>query len=250
MKKTLIFSHRGANREAAENTRSAFDKALLRDIDGIETDVQLCRDGVAVLWHDDFLDKLGLPGQRIDDYDFAQLQQMNFAAHFAGSAKPESLLSLQQFLQDYRKRCRLLLEIKSSPTEPVFRKQLKVEQTLQLSGKFSTHPNEAMLISSFDPGSLIEAHRLAPGFPLIYNIEPEQTLAQAQQALTLYPFLHGLCLPIASLDSQRIELLRAHKKCIAVYTCNSDQEIGHALSLGCDILISDLPDKALQLRNR
>ena len=50
---TLIYAHRGARKEAAENTRSAFDKALVYAIDGIETDIQLSRDGVTVLWHDD-----------------------------------------------------------------------------------------------------------------------------------------------------------------------------------------------------
>jgi hypothetical protein len=40
---TLIFAHRGANKEAAENTRTAFDRALEYAIDGIETDVQLSR---------------------------------------------------------------------------------------------------------------------------------------------------------------------------------------------------------------
>ena len=84
MSKTLIFAHRGANKEAAENTRTAFDKALAYPIDGIETDVQLSRDEVAVLWHDRDLKKLKLPGKHIDDFDYAQLQAMNFAAHFAG----------------------------------------------------------------------------------------------------------------------------------------------------------------------
>ena len=42
-----------------ENTREAFDKALHYAIDGIETDVQLTRDEIPVLWHDRFLDKSG-----------------------------------------------------------------------------------------------------------------------------------------------------------------------------------------------
>ena len=33
-----IFAHRGARKEAADNTRLAFDKALTYPIDGIETD--------------------------------------------------------------------------------------------------------------------------------------------------------------------------------------------------------------------
>ena len=46
-----------------------------------------------------------------------------------------------------------------------------------------------------------------------------------------------------------VSLLRAHDKCIAVYTCNSDQEISKALQLKVDILISDVPQKALKLRD-
>ena len=95
---------------------------------------------------------------------------------------------------------------------------------------------------------MIYAQQCKPGFPLVYNFENEQTLADAKRVLTEYPFLHGLCLPIASLDNAMIALLRGLGKSIAVYTCNSDAEIGKALNLGVDILISDFPQKALQLR--
>lgn len=105
MSKSLIFAHRGANTEAAENTRTAFECSLSHEIDGIETDVQLSRDQIAVLWHDRFLNKLGLPDKRIDDFDFATLREMNFSAHFPG-AKPEGILSLSEFFEAYRRRCR------------------------------------------------------------------------------------------------------------------------------------------------
>jgi glycerophosphoryl diester phosphodiesterase len=42
--------------------------------------------------------------------------------------------------------------------------------------------------------------------------------------------------------------VRERGKRIAVYTCNSDEEIGRALALGVDILISDVPQYALQRR--
>jgi glycerophosphoryl diester phosphodiesterase len=47
-----------------------------------------------------------------------------------------------------------------------------------------------------------------------------------------------------------VKLLRDHGKRIAVYTCNSDAEINLALELGVDILISDLPQKAIQMRDK
>src|SRR5450759_70802 len=130
-KQCLIFAHRGANKEAAENTRSAFDKALEYSIDGIETDVQLSRDEVAVLWHDRCLGKVGLPSKHIDDFDHAQLQAMNFAAHYSSASKVEGIMTLQALLDAYRKRCRLLLEIKNREWEPTLRHEIKVRQTLE-----------------------------------------------------------------------------------------------------------------------
>lgn len=88
----LIFAHRGANKEAAENTRGAFDKALEYAIDGIETDVQLSRDGIPVLWHDAFLDKLDYAGKRIDDFDLEQLEQIDFSGYFNSDSDRKSVV--------------------------------------------------------------------------------------------------------------------------------------------------------------
>lgn len=250
--RTLIFAHRGANKEAAENTRSAFDRALVYSIDGIETDVQLSRDEVAVLWHDRFLGKVGLPNGHIDDFDHVQLQAMDFAAHFSSAAKPEGIMSLKEFLDAYRKRCRLLLEIKNRDWEPRSRHEIKVRQTLDMAraANMGAASGDAIVVSSFNLDSLVYAHQYRPEFPLVYNLEDDQTLLDARRVLAEQSFLHGLCLPIKSLDEAFVKLLRDDGKSIAVYTCNSDAEIGKALELGVDILISDVPQKALQMRDR
>lgn len=246
-KRTLIFAHRGANKEAAENTRSAFDKALNYAIDGMETDVQLSLDEVAVLWHDRFLSKLpGHETKHIDDYSYAQLSEMNFAGHFGRGVPSESVMRLQAFLDAYRARCRLLIEIKNRDWEERSRHEIKVRQTLDMVG---ASQKDAVLVSSFDLASLIYAQQYRPGFPLIYNLEPEQTFAEAERVLEEQTFLQGLCLPISSLDESFVRLLRGQDKSIAVYTCNSDAEISKALNFGVDILISDLPQKALQMRD-
>lgn len=244
-KQTLIFAHRGANKEAAENTRSAFDKALEYAIDGMETDVQLSRDEVAVLWHDRFLGKLGLPGKHIDDFDHSQLRAMDFSGHFAPRNKGEGIMSLQEFLDAYRKRCRLLIEIKNRDWESSFRREVKIQKVLSAIGPVA---DDDVIVSSFNRASLVYAHLCNPEFPLICNFEPEQTVADAERVLAAQPFLYGLCLPIATLDEAMVKLLRGHGKSIAVYTCNSDYEINKALELKVDILISDVPQKALRLR--
>jgi glycerophosphoryl diester phosphodiesterase len=252
MTKSLIFAHRGANKEAAENTRSAFDKALEYHIDGIETDVQLSRDEVAVLWHDRFLGKVGLPTKHIDDFDYTRLQAMNFAAHFSAGAIPEGIMTLREFMNSYRNRCRLLIEIKNREWESSSRHEIKVRQTLEMAkaGHADSARDEAIMASSFNLASLVYAHQYAPEVPLVYNFETDQTFSDAQRVMDEQSFLHGLCLPKESLNDPIVRLLRDHGKCIAVYTCNSDAEISKALELGVDILISDVPQQALHIRDR
>lgn len=246
MTSTLIYAHRGANREAAENTRSAFERALAYSIDGVETDVQMSRDGVAVLWHDDYLGKLGMPGARIEDMAYEELRKMDFTLFFGRGNQPEGILSLRDFVADFRSRCRFLLEIKSGNNENPARLHARIEQTLALAREAG---QGAALVSSFHLPSLVHAHRTATDIPLVCNGESRLKVIEAERLLDDHPWLHGLCLHKKTLSPAMVEMLRARDKAVAVYTCNSDEEIRQALELKVDILITDQPARALQLRN-
>lgn len=64
MPNPVIVAHRGASATAPENTLAAFQEAIAQKADGIELDVQLTRDGVPVVFHDDSLRRLtGKPGK-------------------------------------------------------------------------------------------------------------------------------------------------------------------------------------------
>ncbi|CAG1769689.1 partial putative glycerophosphodiester phosphodiesterase 1, partial [uncultured bacterium] len=47
-----LIAHRGANREAPENTLAAFSAALEIGVEGIELDVHATADGIPVIHHD------------------------------------------------------------------------------------------------------------------------------------------------------------------------------------------------------
>ncbi len=56
----LKIAHRGASALAPENTLAAFRRAVDDGADGIEFDVRLARDGVAVVFHDPTLNRTAL----------------------------------------------------------------------------------------------------------------------------------------------------------------------------------------------
>lgn len=244
---TLIFAHRGANHEAAENTRTAFELALNYPIDGMETDIQLSRDAVPVLWHDRSLLKLRLPVKHIDDFDVRELEGMNFAAHFSSTAKPEGVMRLSNFLSEFRKRTRLLLEIKNREWEERKRHEIKVRQTLEMVGPVG---DDRIMVSSFNLDSLIYANRVRPKFPLVLNLDDDQGLIDVRNAIVEHEFLQGVCVHIGTLEEAMVSYVHNAQKIIAVYTCNTEDEIHKALALGVDILISDVPQYALQLRDK
>lgn len=243
-KPCLIYAHRGARKEAADNTRLAFNKALAYSIDGIETDVQLTKDEVSVLWHDRFMDKLGYPKKRIDDFTFEQLKQMNFAAH-APDTESEGVLTLKEFVASYRPQCRLQIEIKNRNWEDIKRHQLKMQQCLKILG---SSEKLDVFISSFNLNCLKYASQLGTNIPLVYAFKEVHTFNDVVNTVEQDKFLAGLCHPISTLNESIVQLLHNHNKLIVTYTCNTDEEIQKALDLGVDILISDEPQKALSMR--
>jgi glycerophosphoryl diester phosphodiesterase len=79
----LILGHRGASAVAPENTIAAFSQAIQDGADGIEFDVRLSSDGVAVVIHDDTLDRTGLVAGAVSRLTAAQLQQIDVGSWFA-----------------------------------------------------------------------------------------------------------------------------------------------------------------------
>jgi glycerophosphoryl diester phosphodiesterase len=93
-----IIAHRGANREAPENTIPAFERALDLGVHGIELDIHVTRDNVPIVHHDPVLPD----GGRIDRMESADLERRTDAPR------------LSQVLELVHGRCHLYVEIKAA----------------------------------------------------------------------------------------------------------------------------------------
>ena len=103
-----VIAHRGANREAIENSRSAFEKAIGGGATRIELDVQLSRDGHAVIMHDDRLGhtvKIG-EGKLL----VSSLNRSDLAGIHLKNGEP--LPFLDEILDEFADRIELNIEIK------------------------------------------------------------------------------------------------------------------------------------------
>jgi len=78
----LIIAHRGASREAPENTLAAFRAAIDMGADGVEFDVRLARDGVPVVIHDATLKRTGGRMDKVADLTSEQLGSVDAGSWF------------------------------------------------------------------------------------------------------------------------------------------------------------------------
>jgi len=101
MEKKLIIAHRGASKQAHENTLAAFGAAMRLGADGIELDVRKTKDNILVCFHNQTI--LQRP---LSDLNFKEL---NIIVKSLGFAVP----SLEQALKFIKGKARVYLEIKA-----------------------------------------------------------------------------------------------------------------------------------------
>ncbi|MCI0666439.1 MAG: glycerophosphodiester phosphodiesterase, partial [Methylococcaceae bacterium] len=202
MKPCLIYAHRGLSSEFLENTRSAFDRAIDLGVDGIETDIQISRDRVPVLWHDEHLAKLGRPGTRIGELDHAELGRLNLSDYGRTDGSECGLVALNEFLPKYARRCNLILEVKNLDWDRnTGRHQVNIEQCLETAKRYSGQgPESGVVISSFDLESLRHAHSREPLQSLVLNLDDGYKIDTLRHSLDENDFFRGFCLPIDDLD--------------------------------------------------
>ena len=87
----LIIGHRGASALAPENTLAAFRRAINDGADGIEFDVRLAKDGVAVVIHDATLERTtGSIRSRVSQLTAAELNAIDVGSWFRPSESSRS----------------------------------------------------------------------------------------------------------------------------------------------------------------
>lgn len=142
----LIIAHRGASAERPENTLAAFRRALALDVDGIELDVHVTRDGVPVVFHDASLRRLtGAPG-RLAGKTWAELRSL----HVRGR---EPIPRLTDVLRLTRGLTVVQIELKSGPVARIVR-AIKAARAA-----------DWVILASFDVRLVAEARALAPAIP-------------------------------------------------------------------------------------
>ena len=145
----LVIAHRGANREALENSFAAFDLAVGGGAARIELDVHLTADGQVVVHHDDVLGELVEPKARglcLGEWTRADLTAIRLI-------NGEPLPFLDQVLERYLPQIELNIEIKG-------RNPALASAVARLVARH--HQRERVIVSCFHLAPLVAMRTAAP----------------------------------------------------------------------------------------
>jgi glycerophosphoryl diester phosphodiesterase len=244
-----LIAHRGANKQAPENTRSAFDIALSYPVDGLETDIQMTRDGIPVLYHDRTLFKIMGKRKRIADLTYMQLCELNWGRWYGQAFAEEPLLTLEETLISYLDRTRLMIEIKSRKPDQI--SGIASELTLKVLEAIKKPQFEKYLenifILSFDPNVLKSAHVHAPELKYVLNLSANSSDSTGhvfirKKTTSEINHLYGLCAPVKNLSEDLTAFAHDHGKKMMTYVCNSVRQVKRALNLDADVIMTDYPE--------
>ena len=142
----VIYAHRGASEYYPENTLSSFAAGIDMGADGIETDVQISKDGVLMIYHDDSMkEKTGFDGS-IADYTYEELRAARVKNLKYG--REDVLMTFEDFLKYFGWR------------DLTFAIELKVkgiaEKVIDMMRKYNVI--DKSIITSFDYGALVDSY--------------------------------------------------------------------------------------------
>jgi glycerophosphoryl diester phosphodiesterase len=173
----------------------AFRRALAVGADGIELDVQLSRDGVPVVMHDDTLERTTDGHGPVSGFSAAALGGLDAGAWFAPVFAGEPVPTLDEVLRSCAGRLRLNLEIK----EPLAGKAL-----LEALHAF---PKADVVVSSFDLSLLVRLRQAHPGLPLAVltdgNWHQAVAVAAKIAACALHPHVELVSRPLMAVCRRR-----------------------------------------------
>ncbi len=249
-KSPAIQGHRGASALAPENTLAAFQKAIELGADGMEMDLQLTRDGVVVVIHDDTLDRTTDGHGRVTDLSLAEVREADAGAKFGSAFRGQRVPTLSEVIDLVKAsgndRVRLNLEIKygegrEGKPEGV---EAAVLAILRQSGFV-----DRVTVQSFYHPSVAKMKGLEPRIPTGLLVgerqHPRDPVALVRQYGADYyaPHRRLVTLELAS-------ALHQAKIPVVIWTVNEAEEMERLMSMGVgsqpgDAIISDHPDRLL-----
>lgn len=237
---TINYAHRGASGYYPENTMLAFEKAIELGCSGIETDVQLTKDGHLVLIHDEKLDRTTNAIGYVKDYTYNEIRNLD-AGSFKDKCFKDATIPTAEELIELAIEENILINFELKTGE-IWYEGIE-EKLINLIYKYNI--KDRVIISSFNHYSISMCKQLDKNIKagLLYSdglYEP-QLYAKIVGAEALHPYF------LAVDNAALIDRIKSSGIMINAYTINEKADMKRFLDYKVDGIITNYPDKLNKL---
>lgn len=201
-----IWAHRGCSQNYPENTITAFEKAFnIPGLAGIETDIQLSKDGHLMIFHDERVDRTTDGMGFVRDYTYQELRELSIDA---GGGKKERIPGIEELLDildDVLKEnpdFKINIELKNS----IYPYPGMEEKIVELVHKRGLEKN--IVYSTFYAKSLSKLYEIDSNAELgILDTHVSDCLYKVKggcKAKALHPFWRGIDVPREKLEGYTV----------------------------------------------
>lgn len=250
-KRPLVVAHRGGAGLAPENTLAAFRNALELQVDAVELDVHLSKDGVPVVLHDpDVSRATGAVGE-VEALTLVELQQLDAAATYKGAdVGMQRIPTLAEVLALIQGHSGVQIEIKLRGNK---QRYPGIERQVVETVRHSNMVAETVVLS-FDFPTLLEVQRLEPtlrtcalvssGYLSRFDIHQRATLVTADLAAQGFRCVGS---NHTWLSPALFQALRDKGFEVGVWTVNDLFSMRKFIDMGVNFITSDLPNQLRDL---
>lgn len=232
-----IWAHRGASGHAPENTLPAFELAYQLGANGIELDVQLTKDGIPVVIHDERIDRVSDGTGYVRDYTLEELRAFNMNRQFPAYGKVQipTLSEVYNFVRDTDMEINLELKNGMMLYEGMEEKVLELAEEKGLSDR--------IIYSSFNHYSMRRIQKLLPSARIAFLYSEGfldiEEYAKRNGAFAVHPSLGNIKYPGNDI------VKRCHDENIRVnvWTVNEEEDFEKMRELGVDAVITNYVER-------
>lgn len=232
-----IGGHRGAAGAAPENTLAGFELAAAAGVDYLELDVQLSADGVALVFHDEVLDRTTSGSGPFAAARSEELLALDAGAWFGSRFAGERIPTLAGFLDWLARRPGLgaTLEAKGPHTGAA------------IAGAIAASPVRSQLsICSFRIDELEAAVAVDPTIPRMLIVDRDE---RPDDLVALSTGVDAVNVPGHWLDAAAVAALHEAGVLIGGGTVDDAGGLQACLALGIDLVDSNQPGIAVAARD-
>lgn len=236
----LAIAHRGASGHAPENTFAAFRKALAMGAGFIETDLQLSRDARLVAIHDATVNRTTNGQGAVHDLTLAELRRLDAGSWFGSEFAGERIPTIEEIL-DFAKKHDMVFYLELKPSGSWGGEHALIS-ALRESGEIAR-----TVVISFDPPILANVRKIEPTVMtgLLFDGQISDPLAKAVEIGARQLAVRGSLVTPRLLKEARQRDLQ-----VVCWTVNHPAHMRLLVEAGVDGIISDYPDRLLDLTRR